>query len=420
MAGYEQQDAHEFLIALLDGIGNHMDMYHGNRHTVKPIEIWRNRQASSNANNIVRNSSRHFTCHDPFNTHAQGLAPTIQQDLDHLQSGSNDDESPEKVIAGYDFRGIINELFSGILCSELTCISCDRKHSKFEPFVDISLSVTAPDTDQGCIPTNQTSLSASLRKCAPVSEEFFDEDGSKARDPTSPQGESQTTDQISEALLASNSNLNSPSSSSMSSPIPCTLRKSYPNIDVIDCLQQFTSSESLSEPIFCKTCQRKCPARKQLCISTPPNVLILHLKRFDAVRQQKIDQPITFPLTSLDLSPFHENAVLKSSGMSDADIEKVVDVRGDVDNAPVLNNPVPSLQYDLLAVITHRGSLNQGHYVAYIRQNFESTDGDGRWILCDDETTKEVDREDVILTEAYILFYINRTTVQQFFVNSSE
>jgi hypothetical protein len=29
MAGYDQQDAHEFLIALLDGIGSHLEKHHG-------------------------------------------------------------------------------------------------------------------------------------------------------------------------------------------------------------------------------------------------------------------------------------------------------------------------------------------------------------------------------------------------------
>jgi len=37
MAGYEQQDAHEFLIAILDGIGKHQDLFHGKPHQVKSV-----------------------------------------------------------------------------------------------------------------------------------------------------------------------------------------------------------------------------------------------------------------------------------------------------------------------------------------------------------------------------------------------
>ncbi len=35
MAGYEQQDAHEFLIALLDGLSVHLEKYHGEASTHK-------------------------------------------------------------------------------------------------------------------------------------------------------------------------------------------------------------------------------------------------------------------------------------------------------------------------------------------------------------------------------------------------
>ena len=36
MAGYDQQDAHEFLIALLDGLGSHLERYHGEANTSYP------------------------------------------------------------------------------------------------------------------------------------------------------------------------------------------------------------------------------------------------------------------------------------------------------------------------------------------------------------------------------------------------
>lgn len=36
MAGYDQQDAHEFLIALLDGVGSHLEKYHGELNSAVP------------------------------------------------------------------------------------------------------------------------------------------------------------------------------------------------------------------------------------------------------------------------------------------------------------------------------------------------------------------------------------------------
>jgi ubiquitin C-terminal hydrolase len=45
---------------------------------------------------------------------------------------------------------------------------------------------------------------------------------------------------------------------------------------------------------FCDNCKEKQSATKQLSISKPPPVLILHLKRFDFFRQTKVCFPSIF------------------------------------------------------------------------------------------------------------------------------
>lgn len=63
--------------------------------------------------------------------------------------------------------------------------------------------------------------------------------------------------------------------------------------------------------------------------------------------------------------------------------------------------PAPSLPYDLLAVVNHSGSMAQGHYTAFVKEV-------GRWFRFDDTWVREVDEEEVLASEAYILFYFQR------------
>jgi ubiquitin carboxyl-terminal hydrolase 22/27/51 len=53
MAGYDQQDAHEFLIALLDGLGTHLDKYHP--ETIQPSD-----------NNKIQSTTNNYGAHSTF------------------------------------------------------------------------------------------------------------------------------------------------------------------------------------------------------------------------------------------------------------------------------------------------------------------------------------------------------------------
>lgn len=63
--------------------------------------------------------------------------------------------------------------------------------------------------------------------------------------------------------------------------------------------------------------------------------------------------------------------------------------------------PAPSLPYDLLAVVNHSGGMAQGHYTAYVKEI-------GRWFRFDDAWVHEVAEQEVLASEAYILFYFQR------------
>ena len=72
--------------------------------------------------------------------------------------------------------------------------------------------------------------------------------------------------------------------------------------------QSFVQPEKLdsAEAWYCPRCKEHVQASKKLDLWTTPEVLILHLKRFQYTTQsrRKIDAPITFPLTGLDLLPY--------------------------------------------------------------------------------------------------------------------
>lgn len=71
----------------------------------------------------------------------------------------------------------------------------------------------------------------------------------------------------------------------------------------------------------------------------------------------------------------------------------------------------PSVLYDLQGMVTHKGSLNSGHYIAYV-STLTAPDNQGiqkqQWIRCDDENVAVVTPAEVQAAEAYILFYALR------------
>lgn len=127
-----------------------------------------------------------------------------------------------------------------------------------------------------------------------------------------------------------------------------------------------------------------------------PEVLIITLKRFE-VRESsgsmygswgmpanvKIDSPIDFPISGLDLISFcHEQAKLTGGSV-----------------------------YDLFAVCCHYGRMGFGHYTAYAR-DWEGAGLSSSWNCFDDNSVTVCKEEDVreAARSSYILFYRKRPT----------
>jgi len=148
------------------------------------------------------------------------------------------------------------------------------------------------------------------------------------------------------------------------------------SIPLADCFSLFAREEKLSaeDAWYCGNCKTHREAHKKFDLGRLPELLVVHLKRFQYSRywRDKIELVVDFPLEGLDLSPWY--------------------VAG---GAPPL--------YDLFAVSNHIGSMGGGHYTASV------LGPDGKWWNCNDSYASPLsDRKDVICPEAYLLFYKRR------------
>ena len=138
--------------------------------------------------------------------------------------------------------------------------------------------------------------------------------------------------------------------------------------------------------------KKKNDATKKMSINRSPEVLCLHLKRFNSMegrtRQTKLNRHVVFPLRGLDLSPYLED----NDG-----------------STPVDDKKKTALYYDLVGLIRHHGNgVRSGHYVSYVKRI-----SDDSWWLCDDAAVRQVEERDVLSQQAYVLMYQRRKTVDE-------
>lgn len=116
-------------------------------------------------------------------------------------------------------------------------------------------------------------------------------------------------------------------------------------------------------------------ATKQLLISSPPAVLILHLKRFQVGGRamfRKIAKHVTFPFV-LDIAPFCGSKVKR---------------------LPNVKPHTKKLPYSLYGVVEHSGTMCGGHYVAYVKVRPKISRNDERWKFLPQGSKAELDQTD--------------------------
>lgn len=75
-------------------------------------------------------------------------------------------------------------------------------------------------------------------------------------------------------------------------------------LSVERCLRHFIAPETLSDSVHCPTCREKTVTSKQHVVAKLPKVLCLHLKRFDATLNKKIEDYVSFPVKGLNMGPY--------------------------------------------------------------------------------------------------------------------
>jgi len=154
-------------------------------------------------------------------------------------------------------------------------------------------------------------------------------------------------------------------------------------IRVEDCVEKFLEGEQLDEmnAWYCPGCKKHVCALKMIALWSVPDVLILHLKRFqfancsvsNNILRSKIDDTVKFPIDNLDLTKY---------------------VLGPIDDdAPPI--------YNLFGVSEHVGTTaTSGHYTATVRNC-----KDGRWYRYNDAHVGETTGDAAVTGGAYLLFY---------------
>lgn len=162
---------------------------------------------------------------------------------------------------------------------------------------------------------------------------------------------------------------------------------------LLGCLDLFTRPEKLGsdQKLYCQHCQVKRDSLKQMSIRRLPLVLCFHIKRFEhswiKKMSRKIDKYLQFPV-SLDTTPYLSSSVVRKRFGN-----RIFAFEGD--EAEI------STEFEVLAVVTHSGNLESGHYVTYLRLREQ-------WYKCDDAWITQVSDHVVRAAQGYLLYYVQK------------
>jgi len=153
------------------------------------------------------------------------------------------------------------------------------------------------------------------------------------------------------------------------------LESSRKIISLSDCLTLFHTQERLGpeDPWFCPSCKKHQQAWKKFDLWKLPEILVVHLKRFQYTRfhRDKLTFQVDFPTENFDLSPW------------------------------ILNPDEKNTQYELFAISNHMGGLGGGHYTAFAKNKIDEL-----WHSFNDTHVDLVkDTSTIKTSSAYVLFY---------------
>lgn len=148
-------------------------------------------------------------------------------------------------------------------------------------------------------------------------------------------------------------------------PIPNKL-----NPTLKECFDMYTQPELLKgdNQYFYDKTKTKIDAKRETTFFQLPEILIIHLKRFDNVMRKDNTFVHFSPSQSIDLSPY------------------VIDKQ-------------KSHKYELYGICNHMGTTRGGHYTANVKIK------NGNWYDFNDNMIRKVSEKQVVTPKAYCLFY---------------
>ena len=147
--------------------------------------------------------------------------------------------------------------------------------------------------------------------------------------------------------------------------------------DIQTSMNQFLKREILTShnKWFCPSCNL-CESTRETCIVNSAPILIIQLCRFSNQGGQLVK---------------NENFFSCTRGEPNKDLTVPITVEDEVS----FTN-----KYSLIATINHSGTLNRGHYWAFIKDLHSST-----WYSCNDKSVFDAEENYVNNATSFILFY---------------
>ena len=152
------------------------------------------------------------------------------------------------------------------------------------------------------------------------------------------------------------------------------------SFELSDCFESLVHVEKLDDinKWNCPNCNEKVNAFKKISIWIPPKIMIIQIKRFihnfseRGYFASKLNNMIKYPINDFKINNYMSDYAKK----------------------------LGEFTYDLVGVTNHIGNINGGHYFAYVKSIT-----DNNWYCMDDDNVTRLDENEIVSSNAYMLFY---------------
>jgi ubiquitin C-terminal hydrolase len=186
-----------------------------------------------------------------------------------------------------------------------------------------------------------------------------------------------------------------------------------------DSLSQLVEGELMDgdNKIMCDVCVQKKDTIRRTCFGTLPNLLVVHLKRFDldftTFETVKLNNKMSFP-TTLDMFPYTKEGIeyyealeqtipspespdggdrpvpVRNSSKGNDD-EGIADTSTTAPEGDASKPDSSDYEYELQGVLVHSGIAQGGHYYSFIREHEDVN----KWYLFDDDDVTHFNPENI-------------------------